>query len=213
MACCHCEGVEEEFNEAVARRQLRRYRRRGPKRTTRWLLEAIKQHGAEGKSFLDIGGGIGEIQHELAAAGVARVTSVEASSAYQEMAREEARAKGYLARATYVHGDFVDASRQIVPSDIVTLDRVICCYHDVDGLVSASASRARRFYGVVFPRVAWWTRFGFRLIKFVQWVRRASFIPFLHPPARVEGLLAREGFDRTFHRTSLLWRVSLYERL
>lgn len=213
MPCCKCEGVEEEFNERVARRQLRGYRRRGPKRTTRWLLEAIKQQGVEGKSLLDIGGGIGEIQHELAAAGVTQVTSVEASSAYQDVARDEARARGYLPYAAYIYGDFVEASRRIDPFDIVTLDRAICCYHDVDGLVSTSASRARRFYGVVFPRVTWWTRFGFRLIKFVQWLRRASFMPFLHPPARVEGLLAREGFDRTFHRTSLVWRVSLYERV
>ncbi len=37
-------------------------------------------------------------------------------------------------------------------ADIVTLDRVGCCYLAVDELVTASAAHARRLYGLVLPR-------------------------------------------------------------
>ena len=42
------------------------------------LVEAVKQKGIEGDSLLDVGGGIGAIQHELLRAGVAWADSVEA---------------------------------------------------------------------------------------------------------------------------------------
>ena len=39
---------------------------------------------------MDVGGGIGAIQHELLRAGVARADSVEASTAYIDACKEEA---------------------------------------------------------------------------------------------------------------------------
>lgn len=212
MSCCQCQGVEEEFGAAVAKRQLKKFRRSGPKRTTRWLIDALAEREVRGKTLLDIGGGVGEIQHELAGRGVLAVTNVDASSEYQARAREEAEARGYLPRAAYHYGDFVEVAPQIESSDIVTLDRVICCYDDVDALVTASSEKADRVFGVVFPRVEWWTRIGFSLINFVQRIRRASFRAFLHSPQRVEELLSARGFGRVFHRESLVWRVSVYQR-
>ncbi len=214
MSCCQCQGVEEEFNPRVARRQMRRYRKRGPKKTTSWLIEAIVSKGLPSPSLLDIGGGIGEIQHELVdKAGAEHVTNVDASSAYQDRARDEATRKGYTARAEYVYGDFVDVEDRIVDADIVTLDRVICCYDDVDGLVMRSAEKARRLYGLVYPRETWWTRLGFRLLNTVQRARRASFRAFLHPERHVHGLLVGLGFERRFHRHDLVWKVAVYERV
>jgi hypothetical protein len=51
--------------------------------------------------LLDIGGGIGAIQHELLAAGAAHATSVEAPVAYLEAVREESSRRGLGDRATY----------------------------------------------------------------------------------------------------------------
>ncbi len=211
MSCCQCQGVEEEFGASVAKRQLRKFQRRGPKRTTRWLVDALADLGVSGRTLLDIGGGVGEIQHELAGRGVLSVTNVDASSEYQARAKEEARARGYLPRAVYHYGDFVDLAPQLDASDIVTLDRVICCYDDVDSLVASSVARAQQLYGVVFPRDEWWTRVAFTLINFVQRIRRASFRAFVHSPQRVEGMLSERGFGRVYHRESLVWRVSVYE--
>ena len=52
----------------------------------------------------------------------------------------------------YVHGDFVDLAASTPVSDIVTLDRVICCYHNMEDLVQLSAEKSKKYYGLVYPR-------------------------------------------------------------
>jgi magnesium-protoporphyrin O-methyltransferase len=60
--CCQCQGIEAEFNQETAAKQLRRYRENGPAKTTVMLTNALTQEGVEGMTLLDIGGGIGAIQ-------------------------------------------------------------------------------------------------------------------------------------------------------
>ena len=81
MASCHCQGIEHEFGEKEARSQLRRYRHLGPAGTARELIEILIGLGVDGCTLLDIGGGVGAIQHGLLAAGASRARSVEASRA------------------------------------------------------------------------------------------------------------------------------------
>ena len=76
MQCCHCQGIESLFSEKAARRELRSYRRKGPTKSTRALLAALESAGVRGRSLLDIGGGVGAIQHELMRAGASGVTNV-----------------------------------------------------------------------------------------------------------------------------------------
>ena len=49
--------IRLQFDDRVARRELRRYRRRGPAKTTRMLLDALVTDSARGRTFLDVGGG------------------------------------------------------------------------------------------------------------------------------------------------------------
>src|SRR5689334_19226111 len=141
MTRCCCQGVNEMFGERTARHDLRRYRKRGPSKPTRMLLEALLREGIEHATVLDIGGGIGAIQQELLDAGAERATSVEASSAYLRAAREEAERRGHAGRISYQAGDFVAIADRVELADVVTLDRVICCYPDMEALVSRSADR------------------------------------------------------------------------
>ena len=62
------------YDEKRASSDLRKYRDKGPIPSTQALIEALKAEGIEGMTLLDIGGGIGAIQHELLDAGVTRVT-------------------------------------------------------------------------------------------------------------------------------------------
>ena len=65
--CSQCAGIEDQFNDAEARKKLRQFRRRGPDRTTKLLIDAI--HGAlESRELresvlLDVGAGIGVISN------------------------------------------------------------------------------------------------------------------------------------------------------
>ena len=63
MGCCQCQGIENMFDKKAAKRQLKRYLKKGPSKTTSMLLNAIHKEGVHGLNFLDIGGGIGAIQY------------------------------------------------------------------------------------------------------------------------------------------------------
>ena len=96
LTCCHCQGVAQLFDEKMARRQLRHYRRKGPGKGTRQLIDAVAEGGVEGRTFIDIGGGIGAIQHDLMDRGAVGGTSADASPAYLAAARTEAEARGFV---------------------------------------------------------------------------------------------------------------------
>ena len=133
MGCC--QSIETHFNKKTVAKELKRYREKGPLKVTRVLIEALKAEGIEGMTLLDIGGGVGSIQHELLKAGVSNIINVEASKAYIEAAKEEAERQGHADQVSHHHGNFIDLAPDIPQVDIVTLDRVICCYHDMQALV------------------------------------------------------------------------------
>lgn len=213
MTCPQCVGLERLFNERTARRELKRYRRKGPVKSTRLLLELLKSSDLRGATLLDVGGGVGILQHELVAAGVQRTWDVDASTSYLAVARAEAERRGYADRAAYLHGDFVELAPQVSDADIVTLDRVVCCYPNADALVGLSAARARRLYGLVLPREKWWFRTLATLGNLVLRVARNPYRMYVHPAARLEGLLRRQGFRRRDGRRTVLWNVLLFERI
>jgi magnesium-protoporphyrin O-methyltransferase len=143
MNCCQRQVLETTFDRTVAETELKQYREKGMKQTTRLLVEALKTQGVQGKTLLDIGGGIGVIQHELLNSGLHHSINAEASMAYIEATKEEGTRQGHADCISHHHGDFIDLAHTFSPSDIVTLDKVICCYDDWQGLVEQSSSLAR----------------------------------------------------------------------
>ena len=166
----------------------------------------------QGRTLLDIGGGVGAVQHQLLASGAREATDVDASSAYLRAARSEAERLGFEGRVLYHYGNFLDLARGIPPADIVTLDRVICCYDDMEGLVGASADKAHRLYGLVYPRDAWWTRLVFRIMNLGHRIRGSQFQAFAHRTAAVESILGEHGLVRTFQSIAGLWQVAVFDR-
>jgi 2-polyprenyl-3-methyl-5-hydroxy-6-metoxy-1,4-benzoquinol methylase len=212
MHCCQCCGIEEQFNRAEAARKLREYRRSGPARTTQLMLDALMREPIAGQTLLDIGGGVGSIQHALLKAGAAAVTAVDASAAYLAAAREEAARQQHAERVTYHHGNFVDIAATLPSADIVTLDRVICCYHDMPALVERSSAKAARWYGLVYPRDTWWVRAGVQAENALLWLQRSAFRIFAHPSAAVDAIVRRNGLLPCFARNAGIWQVVVYQR-
>lgn len=212
MNCCQCQGIEELFSQQYVNKELSRYRTNGPDKTTRMLTEAIKEAGVNGLTLLDIGGGVGLIQYALLDAGVRKAMSVDASAAYISAAKEEAQRRDLADRVSYRHGDFIDLAEEIAPADIVTLDRVICCYNDMEKLVHLSAERARKLYGLVYPRDTWWVKIGLALENFFFWIRRKPFRSFVHPTKSVEDILSRNGLKRSSYHQTQVWQVAVYSR-
>ena len=65
MSQCQCEVIERCFDTERVRRELTEYRRHGAASATRLLIEALQAESLEGMTLLDIGGGLGAIQHAL----------------------------------------------------------------------------------------------------------------------------------------------------
>ena len=215
MTSCQCEGVEQLFDNKMAMQKLRDYQRNGPSKTTRLLLDGLRAAGGgsvEDATLLNIGGGEGAIQLELFSQGLGSATDVDASGAYLAVAREEARRRGYDERVTYHHGNFVELADEIEPADFVTLDRVICCFDDMPALVGASVARARRVYGVVYPRDDWWVRAGMMTENALMRLRRHPFRSYVHPTHAVDAIVRAAGLkQQSFHRGAI-WQVVIYAR-
>src|SRR5262245_52105284 len=108
MASCQCKGIENIFDDRMARRELKQFLRSGPSNETKLLINTLKSQGVEGLSVLDIGAGVGAIHFALLEAGGSTATDVDASTSYLRVAEQEAARRGYSGRATYLHGNFVD---------------------------------------------------------------------------------------------------------
>jgi magnesium-protoporphyrin O-methyltransferase len=177
------------------------------------LLEMIRPEEATGATVLDIGGGVGVIDQELLRRGASRAVLVDASPAYLDAARQAATDAGLLERWEIVAGDFVCRADQVAAADIVTLDRVICCYRAVDELVPASAAHARRLYGLVLPRDRWYVPLLIRLENVRHWLRRSAYRAYAHANSRVDEHLRAAGLSLRSEAFTSVWRVALFERV
>jgi magnesium-protoporphyrin O-methyltransferase len=198
------------YNARKAASELRMYRSKGPIPSTKMLIDALTTEGVEGATVIDIGGGIGAVQHELLGAGAAHVTSVDASDAYIQTAREESEGRGLSGRVTYRHGDFLELAETISPADIVTLDRVINVYPDWKQLIRVSAARARRLYGLVYPRDTLPVRMVVSVMNLVAW--RGPVHASVRSPEVIERLTREAGLIRCFSKTTGPWQVAVYRR-
>jgi SAM-dependent methyltransferase len=213
MSCAtHCDAIDGAFDDVRAKQDLNRYRQKGPNGPSRLLLGAIREAGVTGATVLDVGGGVGALTHELLASGVAEATLVDASASYVAAAHEEAERRGHADRLNLRCGDFVALSDEIPVADVVTLDRVICCYPDMERIVAVSTKHARRLYGVVYPRDAWWVRFVTALGNVARRFRGTAFRVYIFPAPAIDAAIRREGWTHRFVHRGFVWQVALYER-
>jgi len=215
MTCCagNAGACESQFDRKRAARELKDYRAHGPVNpTTRAMINLLRRAGVEGNTLLDIGGGVGAIQYDLLEAGAREVTAVDASSSYQQAARAEAERRGVSARIQFELGDFVALAPQVAAADIVTLDRVVCCYPDMEPLVRLSAERCRRLYGLSYPRYRWPVR---AVVSTENTFRRLfgnPFRSFVHSPAAMDRLLMSLGFTQQAAVRTFAWEIAVYAR-
>jgi magnesium-protoporphyrin O-methyltransferase len=212
MSCCSGKGCDEFFNERVARRDARRYGRKGLDANARRIVELVQRRGVEGRTVLEVGGGIGAIQLELLKAGAVRAVNVELSPAYDPYAAELLRVKGLEARADRRVLDFAERAEELEPADVVVLHRVVCCYPDYETLVGAAAEHARDQLLLTFPRDVWWTRLGLGTINRLQRLRRRAFRVYLHAPVAIMDVASSRGLELATRERGRLWELVSFER-
>jgi 2-polyprenyl-3-methyl-5-hydroxy-6-metoxy-1,4-benzoquinol methylase len=213
MPCNCCEITDRVFTEAEAKEELRSYQKRGPAKQTKLILQAIRSLGLKNAQLLDIGGGIGAIHHELLKDVAEKATHVDASSAYLKQAKQESARRGHSERVHFIHGDFTDVAPELPQADIVTLDRVVCCYPNFRALLKSAAEHSGSVLAFTYPRETWYLRIGLNIVNFFQKLRRDPFRVFLHPVGEMDALLKREGLQRVSLRRLFVWEMALYRRI
>lgn len=211
VSTCCARGYEKFFGAGTARRDARRYRRKGLDATAQLMVEELARREIACATVLEIGGGIGAIGLELLKRGAGRVTIVELSHGYDEEAQALLAENGFEGRAERLHGDFVASESGVAPADAVAMHRVVCCYPDPDALVGAAARHARRQLALSFPRNTWWIRFGSGAAN--VFFRRVGWIEtYVHQPAAILGAARAEGFEAVHEHAGRLWQVAVLER-
>jgi len=198
MMCCtrYC-AAEAKFDRKVAERDLRSYHRDGAAALTKLLLSELRRWPLEGADILDVGGGIGVISMELAAAGIRSATVVEASPAYLEVARREVGSR-YGSRPTqFVLGDFAAIAPTLA---------------DAEALLRGVAARARRLVALTYPRDRWYMRTWTGLQNFWRKLSGNAFRSFIHPPQRMDAVLEAAGFVRATQQGKGVWVLDLFHR-
>ena len=200
------------FDEKNATKELKYYRKKGARKVTRLLVNCLTEAGIQNLSLLDIGAGVGVIQHELFKEGLKSATNVDASSAYLNCSKEEGRAQGNADKTAYQFGNFIELAPDISPADIVTLDKVVCCYDDASALMISSLAKSKRYYALVFPKDAWWVKIGHNLFEFWLWLKRSKFRSYIHPVEQIEGRILSAGFRLVVQKSHFTWWIQLYEK-
>ena len=211
MSCCKSPSAYGEFfSEEQASREARRYRQKGLGAPSRWVVDAVRERGIEGRTVLEPGGGIGAVEIELLKAGAERSTVVELSPGYEPVAAELAREAGVSDRMERLVGDFAANGAQA--ADVVVLHRVVCCYPDYERLLGAAAAKARETVVFTYPPRNVASRALLGLVNLWLRLRRSEFRTFVHPPQEMIDVVRRAGFEPYARRRGGIWRGIALER-
>ena len=109
-----------------------------------------------------------------------------------------------------VPGDFVMISDQLPPGDLVTLDRVVCCYPMYEPLLREALQHAIRRFAYSYPRDRWFVRFRVWLENTLRWWRSNPFRTFVHPPSEMQRIVEAAGFRLANRRYTLTWSADVF---
>lgn len=214
--CCSPQARRAEatnrFFSRFAKRYSRTARRNGLDRIQRDLVEGIAPSLTGGARILEIGCGVGALHQALLGKGAVSAVGVDISEGMLGEARRFASDAGLAERTEYLLGDFTDLSSSLQSADVTILDKVVCCYPEVDRLVDLSTKLTKSVYALSFPRDRFGMRLAFRLHRFVGRLLRWEFYPCWHVWSSVRARIEQAGFSEAFQRRSFLWEAVVYRR-
>ena len=223
--CCafiddsNAQELDTAFNEAVVTKDLKRYLKHGPRKSSRILVSLLQKHRSrQDTSLCDIGSGIGSVAHAFLNHADTKVSVVESSSAYIKVSQEEARRQGNYNRIEYYQGDYTHLASDLGPHDVVCLDRVICCYPDMDTLLGLSAVNTKSLLAIVIPRDTIFHRMLVQTLGIMYRVgtlfntRVISPHFYMHRMSDINETVRWCGLAPLASKTTFFWRIALYQR-
>ena len=205
-------GLDKMFDSRQARRDAQAYLKKGLDQPARRLAEVLKAQGVAEASVLEIGGGAGGLYLDLLRAGAGHAVNLDLSPAYLEAARQTAVSLGLEDRVDNRLHNIAEQPEAVAGADVVVMNRVICCYPEMERLVKPAAERAGRLLGLTFPREAWWMHWGLRLANGMLWLLRNDYRTYLHSPAAVFEVAGASGLSPIHQSYSGFWQIAVFQR-
>jgi len=214
MECCRsqfCEGANRFFTR-WSRRYARQFRKKGPDKIQKMILEGIGARGSSSRHVLDIGCGVGSLHLTLLKQGAGRATGIDVSNGMLAEARKLSTENNLSHQTQYIEGDFVQVADQVEQSDITLLDKVVCCYDDVESLLHASLEKTTTLYAVSHPRDSILIKPVYKTQIFFARLFRSAFFPYWHDWGALRTTILSRGFVLRYENASFLWSVLVFER-
>lgn len=210
--CCSAADSLEIFGEKSARRELRRYLRKGlGGDDAKLIADWAEEDGLDGQTVAEIGGGIGQVQTELLRRGAAHGTVVEVVAGYEAPAGELAAAAGVAERTSFLLADLLEDPDALDAADVVVLRRVVCCSPQGPKLLGLAAGKTRRVLLASYPRGHVANRTFARLQNVLFRLVRKRFRVFVHPPTAFESAAARHGLRRSRVSRGIIWETAQFD--
>ena len=212
-ACPTDSRIARHFDAKVAER-LARGQDPGLVAVSERLRDALLSLDPTGRTVLELGCGRGGLLLGLAQAGVASATGVDLSPTSIDAARTRFQEAQVSDRVRLSVGD---AARVPLEShDWVILDRVMCCYPDIERLLANTLPAARQIYAFTVPSSRGWRGVIARLDEWVEnaWnsIRGRPCPGYVHDLDLIEEHLVSAGFRLRHRDRHRLWHVAIYER-
>ena len=178
------------------------------------LRDTLLSLDPTGTTVLELGCGRGALLLQLGEAGAAHATGLDLSPTSIDTARHRFEEAQLSERAQLSVGD---AARVALEAhDWVILDRVMCCYPDVERLLANTLPAARRLYAFTVPTSRGWRGVAARLavgFENVWNTLRGKPCPgYVHNLDQIEERLLSAGFRLRLRDRQRLWHVAVYER-
>jgi magnesium-protoporphyrin O-methyltransferase len=210
--CCSAESESR-----IARHFDRRDYSDGPRlhETSARLLEQLGDVADLQPTVLELGSGAGGLAVALVEDGAQRVTGLDLSPVSVEAARKHARESGIAERAAFEAGDA--SVHELEPHDWVVMDRVICCFGDMDRLLGNALPAVRQRLALSVPEsrgarglanhILW------RMENLVDLLRGDRCPGYVHDIRRMHRRLTDAGLRLRSERPTGLWYTAVFERV
>jgi len=214
MSCCcpHSQSASKIFS-FFAKSYRRRFSKRGFEHSQQQLFDGILKTNHKNKTLLEIGCGVGHFHQTLLKQGAKFATGIELASKMLDEARDGAKQRDLTTKTNYIEGDFISLTNDIEIADIVIMDKVVCCYPDVDLLIHRSLNKCHSTYALTYPRKTWYTRLGVQILATLMKLSGSDFRPYVHDPTQIENWIIQQGYKKISQSQTVIWLTQIYEKI
>lgn len=213
MPCCcpHSRSASRIFS-FFAKSYRKRFNKKGFEPSQQQLVNGISQAQFINKTLLDIGCGVGHLHQSLLEQGAKNAVGIELSDKMLLEAKDWAKQRGLTNKTTYIEGDFIELVNTLEVSDIVIMDKVVCCYPDADALINRSLEKCQDSIALTYPRKTWYTSLGTEILALILKLLGSSFRPYVHDPQQIELWITQQGFKKVFQKQTTIWLSQVYQK-